>query len=88
MLVCLAEALLVIEVADSSIRVDRGRKLPLYARARIPEYWIVDLNVGRVEVNRAPVRSRYRSAALLGRGDSASPLFAPDLAIDVAAILG
>ena len=82
------EALLVIEVADSSIRVDRGRKLPLYARAGIAEYWIVDLNADRIEVYRDPMRSRYRSTALLGRGDTVSPLFAPDIVVDVNSVLG
>src|SRR4051812_6877767 len=39
-----SDALLVVEVADSSFSVDRRRKRPMYARAGIPEYWIVDLN--------------------------------------------
>jgi Uma2 family endonuclease len=82
------DALLVIEVADSSIRVDRRRKLPLYARAGIPEYWIVDLNADRIEVYRDPVRSRYRSVTLRARGDTVAPLFAPDLAVGVTTILG
>jgi Uma2 family endonuclease len=82
------DVFLVIEVADSSIRVDRLRKLPMYARARIPDYWIVDLNADRIEVYRDPVRSRYRSITLFGRGDTINPLFAPDLAVDVTAVLG
>jgi Uma2 family endonuclease len=83
-----ADALLVIEVADSSIRVDRGRKRTMYARAGIQEYWIVDLNNDRIEVYRDPLRARYRSLTLLGRSDSISPLFAPDLAVDISAVLG
>jgi Uma2 family endonuclease len=79
---------LVIEVADSSIRVDRLRKLPMYARARIPEYWIVDLNAERIEVYRDPMRSRYRSVAAFGRGETVSPLCAPDLVVDVTNVLG
>ena len=38
-----ADVFLLVEVAESSIRYDRGRKLAAYARAGIPEYWIVDL---------------------------------------------
>ncbi|MCC7367151.1 MAG: Uma2 family endonuclease [Chloroflexi bacterium] len=83
-----ADVFLAIEVAESSPRVDRGRKRSLYARAGIPEYWILDLNAQRIEAYRDPVRSRYRTAALFGRGDTISPLFAPDLVIDVATILG
>ncbi len=40
---------LVIEVADTSIALDRGTKLPLYAKARISEVWIVDLTGRTVE---------------------------------------
>jgi Uma2 family endonuclease len=83
-----ADVLLVIEVADSSIRVDRRRKLPMYARASIAEYWIVDLNADRIEVYRDPSRARYRSVTLLGRGDVVSPRFAPDLVVDVTTVLG
>jgi Uma2 family endonuclease len=83
-----ADVLLVIEVADSPIRIDRRRKLPMYARAGIFEYWIVDLNADRIEVYRGPARSRYRSVTLLRRGDTVSPIFAPDLVVDVSTVLG
>jgi Uma2 family endonuclease len=82
------DVFLVIEVADSSIRVDRRRKMPMYARAGIPEYWIVDLTTDHVEVYRDPARARYRSVTLLRRGDVVSPRFAPDLLVDVTTILG
>ena len=82
------DVLLVIEVADSSIRMDRRRKLAMYSRAGIFEYWIVDLNAGRIEVYRDPARSRYRSVTLLGRGEAVSPICALDLVVDVSTILG
>jgi Uma2 family endonuclease len=83
-----ADALLVIEVADGSITKDRGLKRGMYARARIPEYWIVDLNTDRVEVYRQPWARGYRSTTLAGRGETISPLCAPDLVASVDAILG
>jgi Uma2 family endonuclease len=83
-----AETLLVIEVADTSLRKDRGQKLRMYARAGIFEYWIVDLNAERIEVYRDPLRSRYRSVRLLRPGDTVSPIFAPDLTIEVSTVLG
>lgn len=43
-------ALLVVEVSDSSARIDRGPKAAIYAGANVPEYWIVDVARGRVEV--------------------------------------
>ena len=82
------ETLLVIEVADSSIKKDRGRKRAMYARARIQEYWIVDLNSDRIEVYRQPGARGYRSTTLAGRGETISPLCAPDFAVDVTTVLG
>jgi Uma2 family endonuclease len=45
-----ADVLLLVEVADSSLAYDREVKLPRYARAAIPEIWLVDLadNGGRI----------------------------------------
>jgi len=83
-----ADVLLVIEVADTSLRTDRGRKRTMYARAGIPEYWIVDLLHDRIEVYRDPARARYQSVWLASRGDTISPLFAPDLMVDVSRVLG
>ncbi len=83
-----ADVLLVIEVASSSIAVDRDIKAPLYARAGIQEYWVVDLNRDRIEVRRTPTPDGYATVQVLGRGQRISPLFAPDFEIEVAAILG
>lgn len=83
-----ADILLIIEVADSSIIKDRGQKRAMYARARIQEYWIVDLKDDRIEVYRQPGARGYRSTTLAGRGETVSPLCAPDLVIDVATVLG
>jgi Uma2 family endonuclease len=54
-----ATAALVIEVADDSLRRDRGVKAALYARHRIPEYWIVDLQGEIVEVLSRPRAGSY-----------------------------
>ena len=83
-----ADVLLVIEVMSSSVVVDRGIKVPLYAGAGLAELWLVDLTADRIEVHRDPSASGYRLIQIFGRGQSVSPLFAPDFAIDVDAILG
>lgn len=49
-----ADTLLLIEVADSSLRYDREVKLPLYARRGVPELWIVDLDANLLRVHREP----------------------------------
>ena len=58
-----ADALLVIEVARSSLRGDRQIKLPLYARHSVPEVWIVDLEANRVEVHRSPGPEGYAESS-------------------------
>ena len=82
------DALLVVEVADSSLGYDRGTKRPLYARAGIAELWIADLGGERIEVHREPSPAGYRTVRLFVRGERLAPAFAPDLPIEVDAILG
>lgn len=53
------DVLLIVEVADASIRYDREVKLPLYARHRIAEVWLIDLNQGEINVHRDPERGIY-----------------------------
>jgi Uma2 family endonuclease len=74
-------AVLVVEVADSSLRFDRDEKGSLYARARVPEYWIVNLVAHLVEVYRDPVPDvsapygwRYASVSRLGPGSMVEPV--------------
>lgn len=82
------DTLLVIEVSDSSIRYDRQVKAPLYARTGVPELWIVDLGAQRVEAHGDPAPDGYRTVRYFPRGERISPAFAPDLVIEVDAILG
>jgi Uma2 family endonuclease len=65
-----SHALLVIEVADDSLRKDRLVKASLYAAFDIPEYWIVDLAGRRIEVHRHPDAEarRYRTSLVFGTG--------------------
>lgn len=54
-----ADAMLVVEVADSTLRYDRDVKMPLYARHGIPEAWLVDLAARVLHVHRAPQAGAY-----------------------------
>jgi Uma2 family endonuclease len=84
-------ALLVVEVSESSLVEDRQRKGPMYARAGIPEYWIVNLKDGRLEVYREPLETSagwgYRVVQLLTSTDVIRALAAPQAAITVADLL-
>lgn len=74
-------ALLVVEVADSSQRKDRLVKAPLYASAGVPEYWIVLVTEGVVEVHREPHEGRYRRLETVGRGATIELVALPGVAI-------
>lgn len=65
-------ALLVVEVAEASLDYDRRRKLPVYARAGIPEYWILDVEGETLEVHREPAGDGYGQRQVLRAGDSVS----------------
>ena len=82
------DVMLLIEVADSSLRMDREVKAPLYARHRIPEYWIVDLAGGAVLVHRDPSPEGYRTVREARAGEVLAPVLLPEVALAVADILG
>ena len=67
-------ALLVIEVADSSLSTDRNDKLPVYAKAGIPEYWIVNLQDNQLEIYRDPKGNDYLTRTTLQPGTPAQAL--------------
>ncbi len=73
-----ATALLLVEVADSTLDYDRRRKGELYARAGIREYWIVNLLESCLEVYRDPDQGIYLESRRLAAGDEIVPLTAPD----------
>ena len=84
------EAVLVIEVADSSLDRDRDKALE-YAAAKVPEYWIIDVNNRRVELHRDPVIDkttalgfRYASVRLVEENESIEPLAKPGSPIPIA----
>jgi Uma2 family endonuclease len=82
-------ALLVIEVADSSLKQDRLSKAAIYAAAGIPEYWIVNLVDEVVEVMRQPDReaARYRDVRAAARGERLELAALPGAALDASELL-
>jgi Uma2 family endonuclease len=83
-----ADVFLAIEVMDTSAAYDRGPKLTAYARAGLPEVWLVDLGAGRIEVYRHPSGEAYDEKHTVGRGQSLAPGAFPDAVLAVDAILG
>jgi len=80
-------ALLVVEVADSSLLHDRKRKTPLYARSGIPEAWLLNLVRRALEVFRNPVNGVYQTRMVLRAGDTVSPLGCPEAVIEISELL-
>lgn len=69
-----AEALLVIEIAVSSRRVDLSTKAEIYASAGVGEYWVVDVPVRVVHVHTAPAGDRYGSCRQVTSGTLRPPV--------------
>lgn len=80
------DILLVVEVAETSLRYDRTDKLGLYASAGIQEYWVVSVDGEWLEVYRSPEGHGYLESRRLHRDDTIAPLAFPDVVINVAEI--
>ena len=78
-------ALLVVEIADSSLKQDRLTKSMIYATAAVPEYWIVNVRGQQVEVHRDPdpAARRYRSVTILRREGAIDLVAFPDTTVAV-----
>lgn len=86
-----ADTVLVIEVADTSLRYDRFVKLPLYARMGIAEVWIIDLHRRRVDVHQVPsgdAHATYAICATHGPDGVVVLSQAPEIAVALHDVLG
>lgn len=81
------DVLLVVEVAETSADYDREVKVPLYARAGIPEVWLVELYAEQIEVYRQPAPHGYQEVQTVRRGQHLSSQTFPELALAVDNIL-
>lgn len=82
------DVLLLIEVADTTVRQDRHVKGPLYARSGVKEYWLADLEADLIEVYRQPSAQGYGEVRQYRRGQSVAPLAFPEMAVAVEDLLG
>ena len=83
-----SQAFLIIEVADSSMKLDRHEKAELYARASIPEYWIVNLADRIIERHSEPTSGPYARVTPFRQGETIQPLGFPDVVIRVDEVFG
>lgn len=83
-----ADVLLLVEVSDSTLRYDREVKVPLYARAGVPEVWIVNLPGEVIETYSRPAGGGYLETRLVGRGASLTAAAVPALTLEADGVLG
>lgn len=89
-----SQALLVVEISDATLRRDQTVKASLYARADIPEVWIVNLQERQLEVHRAPQEKSdapfghaYNDVRVLAESEKIAPLHAGTSPVAVADLL-
>jgi len=83
-----ADLRLVVEISDSTLCFDLATKARLYARARIVEYWVVDIPGRRIIVHRDPQEGQYRSVVAYSEQESVNPLASPDSELPVGSAFG
>ncbi len=87
-------AVLIIEVSDTTLRFDRGKKASMYAKQGIADYWIVNILGRQIEIHRDPIMDpshkwgfRYNSIQIFKPGDTVSPLAASGVSVGVDELL-
>jgi Uma2 family endonuclease len=80
------EALLIIEVAQTSLDYDLEVKVPLYARSKVAELWVVDVEGQQVIVHTNARGGRWSRVETLGRGAQLVPGAFPDVSVPVDAL--
>jgi Uma2 family endonuclease len=81
-----ADVLLVVEVADSTLKYDLDVKRPLYARSGVPQYWVIDIEQRILHSHLEPVERWYKVHRVYERDEPATVAALPDLAIPVSSL--
>ncbi len=76
-----------IEVSDSSLSKDRRVKTRIYAAAAVPEYWVVDVNAGTIEVRTQPRGDGYGQLRIARPGQTIRLQAFPDVEIAVSDVV-
>lgn len=82
----LASVPLVIEVSDTTLRVDLGKKLRRYAKAGIPEYWVADVNGREIHRMWSPTKLTYEKRDKINFGDPIAAASIDNLIVDTDAL--
>jgi Uma2 family endonuclease len=82
-----ADVLLAIEVSDTTLRYDRGIKMPLYARHGIPEVWIIDVENGLLHFFRSPSGDSYTAVSSAERPGMTRLSLPAEVTVDLSGLL-
>lgn len=80
-------ALLIVEIADTTLNYDRQTKARLYATYHIPEYWILNVQEEHLEMYRAPEHGTYQTTRIYQRGETICPLHANQATVTITDLL-
>ena len=83
-----SETFLIIEVSDSSLRMDQMVKVPLFAHFEVPEMWIVDLVHERLNVYRAPRDGEYKEVSSIEKPGVTALSALPGVTVDLSDLFG
>lgn len=83
-----SDVLLLVEVSDTTLAMDRRIKIPLYARYGIREAWLLDLTRDRLEVRRHPTAEGYRDVRVVERGQPVTAEAFPDMVLRADDLIG
>jgi Uma2 family endonuclease len=78
-----ADVVLLVEVASTSLKFDLGAKQRLYAEALIPEFWVLDVDGGKVIVHRQPSAGAYQEVQQLDSKSKIAPLAIPNCELEL-----
>ena len=78
-----ADAFLIIEVADASLKIDRQDKAEIYASAQVPEYWVVNVGEHAIERYSEPSNGSYTRLTPFRQGETVQLLAFLDVAVRV-----
>ena len=81
-----ADVLLLIEIAEDSLKFDQNEKSRLYAEAGIQDYWIANVKAQAIEVRRKPVDGVYTDVQSISGDEAVSPLVLPTAKLAAARI--
>jgi Uma2 family endonuclease len=82
------DVILVVEISDSTLGFDQTKKLALYARYGIEEYWVIDVSNERIHVYRNPLGADYTERLEAGAAAVISPRSLPQLRLDMRDLFG